>query len=67
MAITGLILYFYKDLGITKDVAHTFKEIHELTYYYIAFFIPLHIAGVFIADIREENGLVSDMINGGKS
>jgi len=67
IAVTGLIIYFYKDLGIPKDVAHTFKEIHEFVYYYIAFFIPLHIVGVFFADATQEKGLVSDMINGGKS
>lgn len=67
MAATGLLLYFHKDLGIAKDIAHTIKEIHEVVYYYIAFFIPLHIAGVFVADATKENGLVSDMINGGKS
>jgi len=67
MAITGLVIYFYKDLGMAKEMAHNFKEIHELVYYYIAIFIPLHIFGVFFADATNEKGLVSDMINGGKS
>ena len=67
MAGTGLLIYFSKDLGISKELAHYFKEIHEFVYYYIAFFIPVHIAGVFFADATNEKGLVSDMINGGKS
>lgn len=64
MATTGLILYFSKDLGISKEITHNIKELHELVYFYIAFFIPLHIAGVFFADATNEKGLVSSMING---
>jgi len=64
MAATGLLMYFGKDLSIAKEYVHTIKEIHELVYYYIAFFIPLHIAGVFIADASNEKGLVSSMIHG---
>ena len=64
MLLTGFFIYLYKDLGISKDFTHDIKEIHELIYYYIAIFIPLHLAGVFFADATEENGLVSSMING---
>lgn len=64
MVSTGFAIYLYKDLGISKDFAHDIKELHELVYYYIAIFIPLHIGGVFIADATQENGLVSSMING---
>ena len=64
MVATGFFIYLYKDLGVSKDFAHDVKEIHELVYYYIAIFIPLHLAGVFFADATEENGLVSSMING---
>lgn len=67
IAITGLVIYFYKELGIPRELAHDIKEIHELVYYYIAVFIPLHVAGVFFADATKEQGLVSEMINGGKS
>lgn len=64
MATTGLFMYFAKDLGISKDIVHSIKSLHELVYYYIAIFIPLHIAGVFFADARDEKGLVSTMIHG---
>ncbi len=64
MAFSGLTIYFYKELGITKELAHDIKDIHEFIYYYIALFIPLHIAGVFLADAKDENGLVSSMIHG---
>lgn len=64
MAVTGLILYFSKDIGLSKDIVHSIKDLHELVYYYIAVFIPLHIAGVFYADATNEKGLVSSMIHG---
>lgn len=67
MAVTGMIIYFYEALGLSKETAHDIKEIHELVFYFIMFFAPVHIAGVLIADNTEEKGLVSDMINGGKS
>ncbi|MBN2815895.1 MAG: cytochrome b/b6 domain-containing protein [Campylobacterales bacterium] len=65
LAVTGLLLYFSKELSIAKEIVHNIKELHELVYYYVAFFIPVHIAGVFFADATKEKGLVSDMINGG--
>lgn len=64
MLFSGFFIYLYKDLGVSKDFAHDIKEIHEIVYYYIAIFIPLHIAGVFMADATDEKGLVSSMIHG---
>jgi len=64
MLLSGFFIFLYKELGVSKDFAHDIKEIHEFIYYYIAIFIPLHIAGVFFADATQENGLVSSMING---
>ena len=64
MSVSGLIMYFYQELGMSKDFAHDIKEIHELVAYALAIFVPLHIAGVFVADATDEKGLVSTMING---
>ena len=66
MAIAGLTIHFYQDLGLSKDFAHDIKEIHELAAWFFVFFVPVHIAGVIIADNTEEKGLVSTMINGKK-
>ncbi|RLA73203.1 MAG: cytochrome b/b6 domain-containing protein [Epsilonproteobacteria bacterium] len=30
MAISGFIIYFYKELGMSRSLAHNIKEIHEL-------------------------------------
>ena len=66
MAVSGLVIHFYEALGLTKDTAHDIKEMHELLYNALLIFVPLHIAGVFVADATEEKGIVSDMINGGE-
>ncbi len=66
MAVSGFLIHFYETLGIAKTTAHDIKELHELAYNFILIFVPLHIAGVVIADATEERGIVSDMINGGR-
>ncbi len=66
MAVSGLVIHFHDLLGFTKDTVHNIKEVHELLYNALLIFVPLHIAGVIIADATEEKGIVSDMINGGK-
>lgn len=66
MAVTGLTIHFHQELGLSKDLAKSIKEIHEPVAYAVAIFVPLHIAGVFVADATDEKGLVSTMINGKK-
>ncbi|MEA1919942.1 MAG: cytochrome b/b6 domain-containing protein [Campylobacterota bacterium] len=64
MAVSGMAIHFYQDLGLLKETAHTIKEIHELTFNAILIFVPLHVIGVFVAENRDEKGIVSAMING---
>jgi len=64
MSVSGLTIYFYETLGLTKELAHSIKDIHELVYNVLLYFVPLHIVGVFIAENRDEKGIVSTMING---
>ena len=66
MAVTGLVIHFYEELNLTKEFAKSLKEIHELVFYAVMFFTPLHIAGVIVADLTDEKGLISSMINGKK-
>jgi len=66
MAVSGLVIHFYEALGLTKDTAHDIKEVHELLYNVLLYFVPLHIIGVFVAENQEEKGILSDMVNGGK-
>ena len=65
MTASGLIIHFYQELGLMKDTAHDIKEMHELVYNALLFFVPLHILGVFVAENRDEKGILSDMVNGG--
>ena len=64
MSISGLIIYFYQGLGLLKTTAHDIKEVHELVFQVIMYFVPLHIIGVIVAEHRDEKGLVSSMLNG---
>ncbi len=65
-AITGLSMKFDEELGISHDLHHTIEEIHEFAFYIILAFIFVHITGVVVAENRDEQGIVSDMIHGGK-
>lgn len=67
MAASGLIIHFHELLGISKTLAHDIKELHESAYNIILAFVVLHIGGVVVAEVRDEHGLVSTMINGRKA
>ena len=64
MALSGLIINFYQELGLLKESAYDIKELHEAVYNVILIFVPLHVAGVIVADIRDEKGIISNMIHG---
>ena len=65
MAMSGLVIHFYEELGLLKETAHDIKEIHELVFNAILIFVPLHIIGVVVAEMRDEKGIISDMVHGG--
>jgi len=64
MSISGLAMVFHSDLGLSKALTGDIKEIHEAVYNVILIFVPLHIAGVIIAENRDEGGVISTMVNG---
>jgi len=66
MSISGLVLVFYKDLGLLKETAHTIKEVHEFLFTFIWVFVVLHIGGLVFAEQKEDKGIISEMINGGE-
>jgi Ni/Fe-hydrogenase 1 B-type cytochrome subunit len=67
MSVSGLTIHFYKELHIAKEIAGNIKDIHELVFNVIMVFVPIHVAGVVLADVTTEKGLVSSMINGVKA
>ena len=64
MSISGLSIHFHEALGLTKEIVHDIKDIHELVFNVILVFVPLHIVGVIVADARDEKGIISGMIHG---
>lgn len=66
MIVSGLTLTFKADLGISKDLSDTTKELHELAMWFFVVFVAGHIGGVIISETTKNPGLVSDMINGGE-
>ncbi|MBF0312680.1 MAG: cytochrome b/b6 domain-containing protein [Oligoflexia bacterium] len=65
MVLTGLMLNFKAEIGLSKGLIGATKEIHELLMWFLIIFIGGHILGVVIAENRKDHGLVSDMIYGG--
>lgn len=57
--ITGLII----ELG-PKEYKKTMESIHELSIYYLAAFIILHVGAVIIAECTNDKGIVSRIISG---
>lgn len=63
--LTGLLGYYGGDfLGLDKELRHNLFEIHETIAWAIIIFIPLHIAGVFVGENKDEKGVTSKMISG---
>lgn len=67
MVVTGLLMYFHENLGISDDGKHSLESFHEGFVAFVTYFIPIHIIGVLIAEFSDEAGIVSTMINGKKS
>ena len=66
MALTGLSLAFGRNLGISRELSRTIREIHSFGQYLMYTFIALHIGGVIVAENMKIRGIVSGMINGNR-
>jgi len=64
MAFSGLVMYFYQDIGLSKEIAKNIKELHELIAWSVVAFVFMHIVGVFVADNSNQKGIISKMISG---
>ena len=65
MASTGLVLAF-EDVELLKPIHKLAKNIHSITQWGMYGFMAFHIAGVLLAELGEQNGILSAMINGKK-
>lgn len=66
MVLTGLGLA-YEDVPLFKSNHKLIVNIHSFVQYLIYFYILSHIVGVIRADLTDNKGIVSSMINGGQS
>lgn len=64
---SGFAMYFSETLGLAKSSVDFMKENHETAMWFFVAFSALHIGGVFVAENRDEPGIVSRMINGRKA
>ncbi|DAB28849.1 MAG: cytochrome B [Sulfurimonas sp. RIFOXYD12_FULL_33_39] len=64
ITISGFVVYLHEYLELSQETTKQIKSLHELSYNVFLVFVPLHILGVFIADAKDEHGIVSTMING---
>ena len=66
MACTGLVLAF-EDTEFLKPIHNAAKSLHEFVQYCMYGYIVIHLVGVVLADVTNYPGIVSRMINSGKS
>jgi cytochrome b len=66
MAVTGVAMALSLQFGSFSGLFSTFKTIHEVLFVLLASFIPLHVAGVVVAELTDTPNIVSEMIHGGK-
>ena len=64
MVASGLVLLFKDNLGLAKEAVSPVKEAHELMMWGVAAFVPLHVVGVVVAELRGERGRGWQMIHG---
>jgi len=64
MALTGLGMAFGRELGFSRDLHRSLKNLHAIIQYLMYAFIVVHLAGVIIAENGRIKGIVSGMING---
>jgi cytochrome b len=60
--VTGLTI----ELG-PKSWEKMAEEIHVLSIYYLITFIIIHIGGVLLAEVTNQQGIISKMVSGGKN
>jgi len=57
--ITGLFIEFG-----TASLKKQMEEIHKLSLYYLVVFISLHIGGILLAELTNQQGIISKIVSG---
>ncbi|MDD3722340.1 MAG: cytochrome b/b6 domain-containing protein [Lutibacter sp.] len=72
---TYLVFYFFVIVSLVtglmivlgpKEFKKTMEEIHVLGIYYLITFIAIHLAGILIAEFKDQKGIISRIISGTK-
>ncbi|HJE03814.1 hypothetical protein AAX26_01544 [Aliarcobacter thereius] len=66
VCISGILIFFREDLGLTKSSLSLVKDLHEYSFWFYLFFIFSHIIGVVKAENSTDKGLISEMFSGNK-
>jgi len=66
MGLTGLGLAF-EDVPFLRSIHKPLIQVHSFVQYLMYFYILSHLVGVIRADVTDNKGIVSGMINGGKN
>lgn len=64
MIASGFSMYFKDFFGLSKATVDFLKDRHETAMWFFVAFTAAHILGVIVAELRDEPGIVSRMING---
>jgi Ni/Fe-hydrogenase 1 B-type cytochrome subunit len=65
MVVTGLVLAWRDELSLPRAVDDVVGGLHENVMWFVIGFAVLHVAGVVRAELRDDAGLVSEMLHGG--
>jgi len=64
MVFSGIAMNLGTNMGISDEILHNIKEVHESVAWFFVFFVPIHIGGAVVADMTKEKGLISRMVSG---
>lgn len=64
MIVTGLIMAFGESLKLSAPLEDAIHEGHEAVMWFFVAFVVFHVVGVFVAENKDDPGIVSAMING---
>jgi len=65
MVATGFAMLFSAELGLSKGLVGSVKEIHELAMWFFVVFAGGHLLGIIVAENGKDPGIISDMVHGG--
>lgn len=64
--VTGFGMAFGRSLHLSRSVGGFIHETHETGLYIILAYVAAHIIGVVWTELHKDQGIVSDMVNGGE-